>query len=232
MFLIGSALFNITLFGTATLGSLWGHVLLRTAPARMPGFVKSWARLVLGALRLFCGVGVAIEGLENLPRGGMILAAQHQSAFDTLVWFSLLDQPTYILKLELTKLPLFGGLLIPSGHIALDRAGGARALRGLTEQVKKAGAAGRQIVIFPEGTRVAPGRRVVLQPGIVALARATHLPVVPVATDSGRCWGRNAFRKHPGTIRIRVFPALPDGLDRPAMLAALETAFYERGVCG
>ncbi|HEX7390903.1 MAG TPA: lysophospholipid acyltransferase family protein [Acidiphilium sp.] len=232
MFLIGSALFNITLFGTAALGSLWGHVLLRTAPARLPDFVKSWARLVLGALRLFCGVDVAIEGLENLPKGGMILAAQHQSAFDTLVWFSLLDQPTYILKVELTKLPLFGGLLIPSGHIALDRSGGAQALRGLTGQVRKAGAAGRQIVIFPEGTRVAPGKRVVLQPGIVALARATHLPVVPVATDSGRCWGRNAFRKHPGTIRIRVFPALPDGLDRPAMLAALEAAFYEHGVCG
>ncbi|MCF3946854.1 1-acyl-sn-glycerol-3-phosphate acyltransferase [Acidiphilium sp. AL] len=232
MFLIGSGIFNLIIFGTGAIGGLWGHVLRLTAPARLLPFGQGWARLVLGALRVFCGIDFVVEGMEFLPPGGVILAAQHQSAFDTLVWLTLLEKPTYILKQELTKLPIFGPLLVPAGQIALDRTGGAKALRGLTEQVKRAGDAGRQIVIFPEGTRVAPGRRVALQPGIVALARAAHLPVVPVATDSGRCWGRNAFRKRPGTIRIRVFPALPDGLDRAALLAALEDAFYERGVCG
>jgi 1-acyl-sn-glycerol-3-phosphate acyltransferase len=95
---------------------------------------------------------------------------------------------------------------------------------------RAAGAAGRQVIIFPEGTRVAPGAEVALQPGIVAIARATGLPVVPVATDSGRYWARDAIRKRPGTIRIKLFPALPAGLDRAAMLEALHEAFYQRGV--
>ncbi len=232
MFLIGSAIFNLFLLCCGLLGGLWGHVLRRIAPARLLPFGQGWARLVLGGLRIFCGIDFVVEGMEFLPPGGVILAAQHQSAFDTLVWLTLLEKPSYILKQELTKLPIFGPLLVPAGQIALDRTGGAKALRGLTEQVRRAGEAGRQVVIFPEGTRVAPGQRVALQPGIVALARATHLPIIPVATDSGRCWGRNAFRKRPGTIRIRVFSALPDGLDRPGILAALEDAFYQRGVCG
>lgn len=232
MFLIGSAIFNLFLVCSGVVGGLWGHVLVRTAPDRLLPYGQAWSRVLLGALRLFCGIDVVVEGIANLPPGGVIIAAQHQSAFDTLVWFTLLDQPSYVLKQELTKLPILGPLLIPAGQIALDRTGGAKALRALTGQVKRAGAAGRQIVIFPEGTRVAPGQRVALQPGIVALARATHLPIIPVATNSGRCWGRNAFRKRPGTINIRVFPALPDGLDRPALLAALEAAFYEREGCG
>ena len=232
MFLIGSAIFNLFVLCAGLIGGLGGHVLARTAPHRLLPYGQAWSRVLLGALRLFCGITVVVEGVENLPPGGVIIAAQHQSAFDTLVWFTLLDRPAYVLKQELLRMPVLGPLFLPAGQIALDRAGGAKALRGLTEQVRRAGEAGRPVVIFPEGTRVAPGQRVALQPGIVALARTTHLPVIPVATDSGRCWGRNAFRKRPGTIHIRIYPALPDGLDRPALLAALEDAFYERGVCG
>jgi len=226
MFLIGSTIFNIFLFGSVALGGLWGHVLKRFAPDRLLPYAQAWARLVLGALRIFCGIRYELVGLENLPSGGVILAAQHQSAFDTLVWMTLLAKPSYILKQELTKLPIFGSLLVPAGQIALDRAGGAKALRGLIEQVNRAVSAGRQIVIFPEGTRVAPGVRGTLQPGIVALARACSAPVIPVSTDSGRYWGRNAFRKRPGTIHIKVWQALSPGLDRAAMLADLERKYY------
>lgn len=232
MFLIGSALFNLFLFGSVLICGAWGHWLKRRAPARLLPFAQSWARLVLRGLRLFCAVDFVVEGKELLPQGGVILAAQHQSAFDTLVWLTLLDKPAYVLKQELTRLPVFGPLLIPAGQIALNRSGGARALRAMTAEVRDAARAGRQIIIFPEGTRVAPGQRVRLHAGIVAIARATGLPVVPVATDSGLRWGRNAFRKRPGTIRIKVFAPLPPDLDRAAMLAALEAAFYERGVCG
>ncbi len=227
MFLIGSILFNLTLFGSAALGGLYGHWLKRTAPDRLLGYGQAWARLMLRALRAFCGVGFALHGRENLPPGGVILAAQHQSAFDTLVWLTLLDRPCYILKQELTRLPIFGSLLAPAGQIALDRAGGAAALRHLITQVNEALAAGKQIIIFPEGTRVAPGVRGELQPGIVALARASGVPVIPVSTDSGRYWGRNAFRKRPGTIDIFLHPALPTGLGREAMLTALAQIYYD-----
>jgi 1-acyl-sn-glycerol-3-phosphate acyltransferase len=97
-------------------------------------------------------------------------------------------------------------------------------MRHLVKAGRAAAAEGRQIVIFPEGTRVPPGQRVPLQPGVAALATATGLPVVPVATDSGYCWGRRAFRKLPGTITIRVRPAIPPGLHRVALLQALVEA--------
>jgi 1-acyl-sn-glycerol-3-phosphate acyltransferase len=228
MFLIGSILFNLTLFGSAALGGLYGHWLKRTAPDRLLGYGQAWARLMLRALRAFCGVGFALHGRENLPPGGVILAAQHQSAFDTLVWLTLLERPCYILKQELTRLPIFGSLLESAGQIALDWAGGAAALRHLITEVNEALAAGKQIIIFPEGTRVAPGVRGALQPGIVALARASGVPVVPVSTDSGRYWGRNAFRKRPGMIDIFIHPALPTVLGREAMLAALAQIYYDK----
>ncbi len=229
MFLIGSVVFNIILFGSAAIGSVWGHVLRRFAPDRLLPYGQAWARMVLAALRLFCGIRVEVAGLENIPPGGAILAAQHQSAFDTLVWLTMLEKPSYVLKEELTKLPIFGPLIVPSGQIALDRTGGGTALRRLVEKVTGALKAGRQIVIFPEGTRVAPATRGKLQPGIVALARANNAPVVPVSTDSGRLWGKKAFRKRPGIIHIKVWPPLPKDLDREALIANLEKAFYESG---
>lgn len=229
---IGSLLFHGFIVASAIVAGSIAHGLNRLAPARLLPFGQAWARLALGALRLLCGVDFSVEGLENLPPGGVILAAQHQSAFDTLIWFTLLEKPSYVMKQELRRLPIIGGLLVPAGQIAIDREGGAAALRALTAQVRVAAAAGRQIIIFPEGTRVAPGARVKLQPGIVAIARTTGLPILPVATDSGRYWARDAISKHPGTIRVRIYPQLAEGLDRHAILTALQTTFYDRGVCG
>ncbi|MGC9269021.1 lysophospholipid acyltransferase family protein [Acidiphilium sp.] len=232
MFMFGSLLFHLFIIVSAVSAGVVALALNRFAPARLLPFGQAWARLALTMLRVLCGINIVVEGLENLPPGGVILAAQHQSAFDTLVWFTLLGRPSYVMKQELRRLPVIGGLLEPAGQIAIDRTGGARALRLLIEQVRAAGANGRQIIIFPEGTRVAPGQVAQLQPGIVAIARATGLPVLPVATDSGRYWPRDAIRKRPGTIRIKIYPPLAHGLDRIEMLAALHEAFYERGVGG
>lgn len=232
MFLTGSLLFHAFIILSGLTAGIWAHILLRVAPDRLMPFGQGWARLALLALRAFCGIRVKIEGMEHIPQGPVILAAQHQSALDTLIWFTRLDKPSYVMKQELSRMPIIGPLLIPSGQIPLDRAGGARALRHLTEQVRAAAAAGRQIIIFPEGTRVAPGERVKLQPGIVSIARATGLSVLPVSTDSGHCWGRNSIRKRPGTVHVKVHPPLPSGLDRAATLTALETVFYGRPTCG
>lgn len=229
---LGSVLFHgFVVISAITAGGI-AHLLQRVAPARVLPFGQAWARLAFRALRWLCGVDFVVEGREHLPPGGFILAAQHQSAFDTLVWFILLEKPAYVMKQELLKMPIIGGLLLPAGQIAIDREGGARALRDLTTQVRAAAKAHRQIIIFPEGTRVAPGAQVTLQPGIVAIARATGLPILPVATDSGKYWARDAILKHPGTIRIRIDPPLPPNLDRAAILAALHHAYYERDVCG
>lgn len=187
------------------------------------GYARLWIRLSLAGLRHICGITYAVSGLEHLPReGAALIASQHQSAFDTLVWFLLLPAPSYVMKRELTRIPLFGPLLVPAGMIPVDRAAGAAALRGVVEATAAAAAAGRQIVIFPEGTRVAPGARVKLQPGIAAVAARLGCAVVPVATDSGRFWPRRGLCKRPGVIHIAAGPPLAAGTPRAALLAAIE----------
>lgn len=225
MTLLRSALFNLLVqLWTGLLGVLVLPLLL--APGswlRRP--LRFWARSVLVLLRLLCGIRVRVTGAEHLPRHGpALIAAKHQSAFDTIVWFALLPDAAYVLKRELLRVPIHGWIARHAGMIAVDRAGGSAALRGLLRQGAAAAARGRQLVIFPEGTRVAPGARVPFQPGIAALAAATGLPVIPVGTDSGRCWGRRAFRKRAGTITVAVRPPLPHGLSRQALLSALRAA--------
>jgi 1-acyl-sn-glycerol-3-phosphate acyltransferase len=154
-------------------------------------------------------------------QGAALIASAHQSAFDTLVWLTLLPRCCYVLKQELVRIPLFGWLIPRTGMIAVDRAGGGAALRHMLREADRAVCEDRQIVIFPEGTRAAPGERLPLQPGVAALAARTKLPVIPVATDSGHCWSRRAFHKLPGTIHVVIQPPIPPGLPRDALMALL-----------
>jgi 1-acyl-sn-glycerol-3-phosphate acyltransferase len=173
---------------------------------------------------------VRLIGAANLPDSGpALIASAHQSAFDTLVWLTLVPRACYVLKQELTRIPLFGWLIPCTRMIVVDRSAGAAAIRHLLREADRAVREDRQIVIFPEGTRAPPGVRLKLQPGIAAMAARSRLPVIPVATDSGRCWSRRAFRKYPGTIRIVVHPPLPAGLPREALMTALETRLHDMG---
>jgi len=231
MIWLRSLAFNIVMFGAGTVLSLYGRALNRVAPARVIGAGMLWARISLAALKFCCGIRIEVEGAEHLPSGGpALIAAQHQSAFDTLVWLTLLPRPAYVLKQELLNLPLMGKLLLPSGFIAVDRSGGSGALRKMVADCRVAVAAGRQIVIFPEGTRVAAGEQVALQPGVVALAHALDLPVIPVATNSGLFWGKNAFNKRPGRLVVRLFPPLRVDARREEIMSTLTRIFYVEGV--
>lgn len=192
------------------------------------GYARGWARLVLGGLRVLCGVSWQASGLEQVPVDGpALIASLHQSAFDTLIWAVLRPRFTYVMKRELLRIPLFGAMLELTGMIPIDRAGGAASLRGLLRAADRAVAERRQIVIFPQGTRVAPGQEIRLLPGVAALAARTGLPVFPVVTDSGRHWGRRGFRKPAGVIHLRVLPPLPAGLAREELLARLRAALAE-----
>jgi len=165
-----------------------------------------------------------VSGLEHVSDGAALIASRHQSAFDTFVWLTLVPRCCYVLKRELLRVPLFGPLMPLAGMIAVDRGGGASALRGLVREGERAMRERRQIVIFPEGTRARLGAMLPLQPGIAALAARTHLPVIPVVTDSGHCWGRRAFHKRSGTIHIRVLEPIPTGLGRTQLMHRLEAA--------
>lgn len=236
MILLRSALFNAFFFLVTFLMTLFLATPVRLiAPARVLDVARLWARIMVGAVRVICGIRLEVSGLEWL--GGdreMLIASNHQSAFDTIVWLLLLPRCCYVLKQELLRIPLFGPLLPLSGMIAVDRDAGAAALRRLVREGERAVSQKRQIVIFPEGTRGAPGSLLPLQPGVAALAARVRLPVVPAVTDSGRCWGRRAFQKRPGTIHVRVMKPIEVGARRAEFMGRLEAVLrsdLERKQC-
>lgn len=225
-----SALFNAWFFAmTFVLALGYGPILRVAAPHKVLGLAQLWARLTLGGLRVLCGIRVAVHGREHLPPEGAaaLVASQHQSTFDTLIWLVLVPRASYVVKAELARLPLFGPLLRPGGQILVDRTAGAAALRKLVEDAQAAAARGSTIVIFPEGTRTEPGARVPLQPGVAALAGRLGIPLLPVATDAGRYWGRRAFQKRPGTIRVLIGAPIRSDLPRAALLGRLRQAWDE-----
>jgi 1-acyl-sn-glycerol-3-phosphate acyltransferase len=221
-----SAAFNVFFFGLTFVMGVGALPLRWFAPERALGYARLWVRLVLAGLRVICGIRWQVSGLEHLPADGpALIASMHQSAFDTLIWALLAPRFAYVLKRELTRIPLFGPMLVLTGMIPIDRAAGPAALRGLLRAADRALAERRQVVIFPEGTRVAPGESAPLQPGVAALAARMRLPVIPVVTDSGLCWGRRAFRKRPGVIHIILKPPLSPNLPREVLLQRLQAIF-------
>ncbi|MBV1831458.1 1-acyl-sn-glycerol-3-phosphate acyltransferase [Komagataeibacter sp. AV436] len=190
-------------------------------------YAKLWTGLTLRGLERICRIDIQVSGLEHLPPGPCLLACQHQSMFDTFAWMNIVPLPTYVMKRELERIPLVGPMLRLTGMIGVDRDGGARALRALLAAADGAAREGRQIIIFPEGTRTPPGAAIKLQPGIAALSAHTGLPVIPVATDAGLHWGPNALVKTPGTIHIVVGRPLPAGLKRAQLLPAIGSAWQD-----
>lgn len=183
---------------------------------------RVWIRVSLWLLRVIVGLSHRVVGAQHIPTGPAIVAVKHQSAWETLYLSLELSHPAFILKRELTWIPLFGWYLRKVGMIAVDRSGKAAALKQMVRQAESAFAAGRQLVIFPEGTRVAPGQHKPYQPGIAALYSQLKVPVVPVALNSGLFWGRKAFLKRPGTLTVEYLPAIGPGLDRKLFMRQLE----------
>jgi 1-acyl-sn-glycerol-3-phosphate acyltransferase len=182
-----------------------------------------WIDGTLWLLKHVVGIDHRIVGAEHLPAAPAVYAAKHQSAWETLFLSRYLHFPAFVLKQELLSIPLFGWFLKKAGMIAVDRKAGASALRSMARQATETLESGRSILIFPEGTRVAPGQSKPYQPGVAALYTQQKVPVVPVALNSGLFWGRRAFIKKPGTIVVEFLPPIPPGLDRKALVKALES---------
>lgn len=224
-----SALFNAGFFVmTATVAAVFLPMLLGP-PRLMRRAMRQWVRFLIWWMRVSAGIALEVTGTEHLPPEGeaALIAGNHQSAFDTIVWFWLVPDVCYVMKRELFWLPLYGWWAKRSGHVGVDRDGSSQTMRKLMKDGKRAAEAGRQLVIFPEGTRAAPGEMLPLQPGIAALATATRLPVIPASTNSGDHWGRRRFLRPPGVIRIRVLPPLPARLQKEALMGQLEKALAE-----
>ena len=166
--------------------------------------ITGWSHLVLAGARIICGVRYRVIGAERLPAPPFIVLSKHQSAWETLAFQEIFPPQVWVVKHELLWLPFFGWGLALLAPIAIDRGSGARALRQMLEQGTDRLARGLCIVIFPEGTRVAPGARATYQTGGAWIASKTATPVVPVALNSGEFWPRNAFVKKPGTITVSI----------------------------
>jgi 1-acyl-sn-glycerol-3-phosphate acyltransferase len=192
-------------------------------------FIRSYARSSLWLLRVICGTQVSWRGTENIPRGSCIVACKHQSAWETFALYAVLADPIYILKRELMWIPLFGWYTWKAGLIPVDRSAGLAALSRMTARAQRTitGPRARQLVIFPEGTRRAPGAEPSYKPGIAHLYARTGLPCVPAALNSGLFWPRRSLLRRPGTIIVEFLPPIAPGFDRPGFLAHLQDTIEE-----
>jgi len=222
MLVLRSALFNAAFFLFTGLCCLSFTLILWLPRRIMVAAQRWWAARVLDLLRLICGIEWQVRGRHHLPPNPVIIAAKHQSAWDTLVWQSIVGDPAIVMKAELMRIPFYGWICQRTKQIAIDRRAGAKALKDMIRAAREARDASRGIVIFPQGTRVAPGAKAPYQPGIAALYRDLGLPVVPVALNSGLFWGRRSFLRPKGTIVLELLEPIPPGLDRRTFMARLE----------
>ena len=196
---------------------------LLLAPRRwaMAG-LKLHGRTCVALLRLICGTKLEIRGQENKPAGACLVISKHQSAWDTFALMPLFDDPAVVLKEELKWIPIYGWFCVKFEHILVNREKASAALKALIRDAKARVAQGRQIVIFPEGTRTAPGAPPDYKPGYIALYEALGVPAVPLALNSGVYWPRRSLWRYPGTIVVEFLPAIPPGLPRAAFRRQIE----------
>lgn len=184
--------------------------------------IRFWARFVLFGLRWIAGVKVEFRGLEHMPRGAALIAAKHQSMLDVIAPFAVLPDNCFIMKKELMPLPFFGWFAWKTRMIAVDRSAHSKALKDMVKQARARHAEGRQILIFPEGTRAEVGAAPDYKPGIAALYRDLDCPCTLLATNSGAHWPAHGFRRYSGTVVYEFLPEVPAGLKRADFMAQLE----------
>jgi 1-acyl-sn-glycerol-3-phosphate acyltransferase len=218
-----SVAFNISFYLNLVL-----HIIMALPTFALPrgafmALARSWGRTSNLLLRVVAGVSVEFRGLDKIPPGAVLVASKHQSVWETFNLVLLFDDPAYIYKRELLWIPVFGWYLWKSGMVPVDRRARGGAMTGMIESARAALARGRQIIIFPEGTRSVPGAPPAYRQGITNLYVATGVPCVPVALNSGLFWPRRRFLRHPGTIVLEVLDPIPPGLDRDAFAARLQS---------
>ncbi|MBV8457059.1 MAG: 1-acyl-sn-glycerol-3-phosphate acyltransferase, partial [Acetobacteraceae bacterium] len=188
-------------------------VMPRWAPVAM---ARVWGRTTLWLLRVVCRIKVEWRGLDKIPSGGILIAAKHQSTWETFALVTMLPDPTFIIKRELMSVPIWGWLARRGGMIPVDRGAGKAAIDAMTAHARKAVAEGRQIVIFPEGTRRPAGAAPSYKYGVVHLYAESGVACLPVALNSGLFWPRRTIRRYPGTIVAEFLEPIPPGLEKEA----------------
>ncbi|HRK24114.1 MAG TPA: lysophospholipid acyltransferase family protein [Beijerinckiaceae bacterium] len=212
MLLLRNSLFAVAFYANCAfwfLFACFGYVI----PARHFGFFcRGWATTSIWLFRTIIGAEIEVRGQHNIPHEAALVAAKHQSSFETIFLLIVLDRPSYIYKRELGYVPLFGWHLLRAGQIPVDRDGGAEAMASLVARSRRALGEGRQIIIFPEGTRRAVDAPPDYKLGVAQLYRTLGVPCVPVALNSGLAWPRRAFMKEPYRVVVEFLEPIPAGV--------------------
>src|SRR5262249_53318443 len=186
--------------------------------------LKVHSRFELALMRAIIGTTMEVQGREKLPHGACLVASKHQSAWETFALIPLFRDPALLMKRELFWIPFHGWFSYKFGMIPVDRDKGPAALRAMLREAKTRIAAGREIIIFPEGTRKAAGAPPDYKTGIVLLYEALNVPCVPVALNSGLFWPRRSVTRKPGTITVEILDPIPPGLPKKEFLSRLQAA--------
>jgi 1-acyl-sn-glycerol-3-phosphate acyltransferase len=183
---------------------------------------KAWGRVNLVLLRVIAGVEFELRGRGNIPPGALIVAAKHQSAWETFALLHLFASPTFIMKRELQWIPIFGWLTIKGRMVAVDRGAGSQALVQMAERARVELAQGRQLIIFPEGTRRPAGAEPRYRFGVAHVYEAVGVPCLPVALNSGLFWPRRTILRKPGTVVVDILDPIPPGMEKEAFFERLQ----------
>jgi 1-acyl-sn-glycerol-3-phosphate acyltransferase len=194
------------------------------SPRAMLTVAGWWANATLFLMRAVCNIRVEFRGVEKIPAGPLVIVSKHQSMWETFALLQFFDRPIFILKRQLMHIPVFGQFLVKTGMIAIDRGAGVKALLDMTRRARDAVRSGCQLVIFPEGTRRAPGAPPDYKTGFAQIYAACGVPCLPIALNSGLFWPRRTFMRYPGTLVVEFLDPLPAGLPKDEFLTRVQTA--------
>jgi 1-acyl-sn-glycerol-3-phosphate acyltransferase len=224
MTVLRSLAFNVAFYANTVLW-LFALIPLLVLPRKIfLRAVQAWGSVSIWLMRVLAGIRLEFRGLEKIPSGGLLVASKHQSAAETFSLLTLFDDPTFVLKRELQWIPLFGWYTMKAAQVPVNRSAGSAALADMNERARKEAARGRQIIIFPEGTRRAPGAPPAYKYGIAHLYQNLGVPCLPVAMNTGVFWPRRSFMRRPGTMVIEVLDPIPPGLPRDAFFEEVKAA--------
>jgi 1-acyl-sn-glycerol-3-phosphate acyltransferase len=220
--IVRSILFNLSFYLV-----LFIYLIVALPTLLMPrrvlvALVKSWARMNFWLLRVICKMRMEVIGREKIGHGPLLVASKHQSMWETFALMAVFDDPAYILKRELMWIPFFGWCAWKTRMIPVDRGARSQALAGMTRRARAEVERGRQLIIFPEGTRRAPGAEPKNKFGVVHLYAEIGVPCLPVALNSGLYWPRRSFRRYPGTLKVEILDPIAPGMDKQDFFARLQ----------
>lgn len=221
MIFLRSLIYQVLFYALLVFWILVAIPTLPLPPRVFMGVAKMWGRSSIWLMRVVCNTRFEVRGLDRIPAGPLIVASKHQSMWETFALLQFFDSPLFIYKRELGRIPFFGWYLIKSKMIEVNRAGGVRALMDMSKRAALAIRGGRQLIIFPEGTRRPVGAPPDYKSGVAQIYTMSNEPCLPVALNSGLFWPRRTFLRYPGTLVVEFLEPLPAGMDRKAFLPLL-----------